>query len=86
MKVDTQQQKATEYNKVFDEKDYEKRQNKAQYVTDNFYTLITKFYERGWENLSILLQDIMAKISKPVSTGTSTCLPQNWACRKRMMY
>ncbi len=48
MKVETQQQKATEYNKVFDEKDYGKRQNKAQHVTDNFYTLITKFYERGW--------------------------------------
>ncbi len=48
MKSETQQQKVVEYNKVFDEKDYKKRTKKAQHATDNFYDLITKFYERGW--------------------------------------
>lgn len=48
MLVETQQKKVVDYNKVFDEKDYDKRSNKAQKVTDNFYDLITKFYERGW--------------------------------------
>lgn len=48
MATGTQQKKVVEYNKVFDEKDVEKRLKKAQNVTDNFYDLITKFYERGW--------------------------------------
>ena len=50
MTIETQQKKVTSYNKVFDEKDYSKRSAKAQNVTDNFYDLITKFYERGWGN------------------------------------
>lgn len=48
MQVETQQKKVTNYNKVFDETNYSKRSTKAQNVTDNFYDLITKFYERGW--------------------------------------
>ncbi|MEX0810887.1 MAG: class I SAM-dependent methyltransferase [Chitinophagales bacterium] len=43
-----QHEKVSDYNKVFKEKDYDKRSKAAQKVTDNFYTLITKFYERGW--------------------------------------
>lgn len=41
-------EKITSYDTVFEEKDYTKRSNEAQHVTDNFYTLVTKFYERGW--------------------------------------
>ena len=48
MRNELQQQKVNKYNKVFDERDYNKRTKKAQNVTDNFYDLITKFYERGW--------------------------------------
>lgn len=36
------------YNDVFEEQDKHKRSDKAQVATDNFYTLITKFYEKGW--------------------------------------
>jgi sterol 24-C-methyltransferase len=36
------------YNDVFGEEDKVKRSEKAQLATDNFYTLITKFYEKGW--------------------------------------
>ena len=50
MTIETKQKKVTSYNKVFDEKDYSKRSTKAQNATDNFYDLITKFYERGWGN------------------------------------
>jgi len=38
----------TGYNEVFEEKDYSQRSQSAQRVTDSFYNLITKFYERGW--------------------------------------
>ncbi len=48
MATGTQQKKVSEYNQVFDEKNIEKRLKKAQNVTDNFYDLITKFYEKGW--------------------------------------
>ena len=37
-----------EYDVVFDEKDYKKRSSGAQLATDNFYTLVTEFYEKGW--------------------------------------
>ncbi len=36
------------YDQIFDEKDYSKRSTGAQSATDKFYTLITKFYEKGW--------------------------------------
>jgi len=48
MLIETQQKKVTKYNEVFDERDYNKRSKNAQNVTNNFYDLITKFYERGW--------------------------------------
>lgn len=50
MLAGTQHKKVLDYNKVFDEGDYNKRSSNAQNVTDNFYDLITKFYERGWGN------------------------------------
>ena len=48
MSTGTQQKKVKEYNQVFEEKNVDKRLKKAQHVTDNFYDLITKFYEKGW--------------------------------------
>ncbi|MEZ5009992.1 MAG: methyltransferase domain-containing protein [Chitinophagales bacterium] len=36
------------YDEIFDVKDYDKRAEGAQSATDKFYTLITKFYEKGW--------------------------------------
>lgn len=48
MEPEAQQKKVVEYNEVFEEKEYGKRLTKAQNVTDNFYDLITKFYEKGW--------------------------------------
>ncbi len=36
------------YDDVFKETDKDKRSENAQLATDNFYTLITKFYEKGW--------------------------------------
>ena len=48
MIAEAPQKKVAEYNRVFEETDYSRRAQKAQSATDNFYTLITKFYERGW--------------------------------------
>ena len=42
MSTGTQQKKVKEYNKVFEEKDIDKRLKKAQNVTDNFYDLIRR--------------------------------------------
>ncbi|MEX0811374.1 MAG: methyltransferase domain-containing protein [Chitinophagales bacterium] len=44
----TQQEKVSDYNKDFEERDYQKRTKKAQHLTDNYYTLVTNFYEKGW--------------------------------------
>lgn len=41
-------EKIATYDTVFEEKNYDKRLSDAQKATDHFYTLITKFYERGW--------------------------------------
>ncbi len=41
-------EKISTYNNVFEERDQVKRSEQAQLATDNFYTLITKFYEKGW--------------------------------------
>lgn len=40
--------KITDYNEIFRETDYRRRSKGAQQATDNFYTLVTEFYERGW--------------------------------------
>ena len=66
MSTTVQQKKVKEYNNTFDEKDIDKRLTKAQNVTNNFYDLITKFYEKGWGNHFILLRDIKVNRSMPV--------------------
>ena len=48
MIAEPQKKKVSDYNQVFDETDYSKRSDNAQTVTDNFYDLVTEFYERGW--------------------------------------
>ncbi len=48
MSTTVQQKKVKEYNETFEEKDVDKRLTEAQKVTNNFYDLITKFYEKGW--------------------------------------
>lgn len=48
MNLNVKEKDINTYNDVFDVKDKEKRSEKAQVATDNFYTLITKFYEKGW--------------------------------------
>lgn len=48
MSEGVQQKKVDDYNAIFAERDYSKRTKEAQKATDNFYTLLTKFYERGW--------------------------------------
>jgi sterol 24-C-methyltransferase len=44
----TQKKKVTDYDQVFGEIDYDKRLERAQDVSDNFYDLATEFYEKGW--------------------------------------
>jgi len=48
MNLQVKEKDINTYNDVFDESDKFKRSEKAQIATDNFYTLITKFYEKGW--------------------------------------
>jgi len=48
MNLQVKEKDINTYNDVFDEQDKVKRSEKAQLATDNFYTLITKFYEKGW--------------------------------------
>ena len=47
MNLDLKEKDINTYNSVFEEK-YQERTGKSQLATDNFYTLITKFYEKGW--------------------------------------
>ncbi len=49
MNLDVKEKDINTYNSVFEEK-YQQRTSKSQLATDNFYTLITKFYEKGWGN------------------------------------
>lgn len=46
--AEVSQEKVLEYDKVFEEKKYDKRSEKAQNASDTFYSLVTEFYERGW--------------------------------------
>ena len=48
MNLEIKENDINTYNSVFDVKDQHKRSAQAQLATDNFYTLITKFYEKGW--------------------------------------
>ena len=48
MNLQVKEKDINTYNDVFEEQDKIKRSEKAQLATDNFYTLITKFYEKGW--------------------------------------
>jgi len=50
METEVLEEKVTDYNNIFNEKDYSKRAGSggAQKATNNFYTLVTEFYEKGW--------------------------------------
>ena len=48
MNLDVKEKDINTYNSVFEVKDQVERSEQAQKATDNFYTLITKFYEKGW--------------------------------------
>jgi len=48
MNIKVKEKDINTYNNVFEEKDQVKRSEQAQLATDNYYTLITKFYEKGW--------------------------------------
>ena len=48
MNLDVKEKDIKTYNSVFEVEDQIERSENAQLATDNFYTLITKFYEKGW--------------------------------------
>ena len=50
MNPDVKEKDIKTYREVFDVEDYKERSKQAQKATDSFYTLITKFYEKGWGN------------------------------------
>jgi len=50
MQTEVMEAKVIDYNNIFNEQDYNKRAGEggAQKATNNFYTLVTEFYEKGW--------------------------------------
>jgi sterol 24-C-methyltransferase len=48
MNLKVKEKDINHYDEIFEEKDYSAREKGAQAATDKFYTLITKFYEKGW--------------------------------------
>lgn len=67
MNLKVKEKDINHYDEIFEEKDYSAREKGAQAATDKFYTLITKFYEKGWGQSFHLHRDMMEKVSKPVS-------------------